>query len=84
MAEHFVEVDRNTPMLLPADLRDWVPEDDLVHFVLEAVQGLDSCRCIVNERGSGRPQYPPLMMLALLIYSYAKGIFSSRRIERAT
>jgi len=37
MAERFVEVDRNTPMLLPADLRDWVPEDDLVHFVLEAV-----------------------------------------------
>jgi hypothetical protein len=35
MAERFVEVDRNTPMLLPADLRDWVPEDDLVHFVIE-------------------------------------------------
>jgi hypothetical protein len=36
MAERFVEVDRDTPMLLPADLRAWVPEDDLVHFVLEA------------------------------------------------
>ena len=40
MAERFVEVDRNTPMLLPADLRDWVPEDDLVHFVIEAVKTL--------------------------------------------
>ena len=40
MAERFVEVDRNTPMLLPADLRDSVPEDDLVHFVIEAVKTL--------------------------------------------
>jgi len=84
MAENFVEVDRDTPMLLPADLRDWVPEDDLVHFILEAVKGLDRTQWVVNERGSGRAQYPPLMMLALLIYCYANGIFSSRRIERAT
>lgn len=42
MAERFVEVDRNTPMLLPAELRDWVPEDELVHFVIEAVKTLPS------------------------------------------
>ena len=84
MAERFVEVDRNTPMLLPADLRDWVPEDDLVHFVIEAVKSLPTREFVVNERGSGYAQYPPSMMLALLIYSYANGIFSSRRIERAT
>ena len=84
MAERFVEVDRNTPMLLPADLREWVPEDDLVHFVLEAVKTLPTTEFVVNERGSGYAQYPPSMMLALLIYCYANGIFSSRRIERAT
>jgi transposase len=84
MAERFVEVDRNTPMLLPADLRDWVPEDDLVHFVIEAVKSLPTGEFVVNERGSGYAQYPPSMMLALLIYCYANGIFSSRRIERAT
>ena len=84
MAERFVEVDRNTPMLLPADLRDWVPEDDLVHFVIEAVKSLPISEFVVNERGSGHAQYPPSMMLALLIYCYANGIFSSRRIERAT
>jgi transposase len=84
MAERFVEVDRDTPMLLPADLRDWVPEDDLVHFVLEAVKTLPSAEFMVNERGTGYAQYPPAMMLALLIYCYANGIFSSRRIERAT
>src|SRR5258707_7583523 len=84
MAERFVEVDRNTPMLLPADLRDWVPEDDLVHFVIEAVKTLPTGEFVVNERGTGYAQYPPSMMLALLIYGYANGIFSSRRIERAT
>ena len=84
MAEGFVEVDRNTPMLLPADLRDWVPEDDLVHFVIEAVRTLPTGEFMVNERGSGYAQYPPSMMLALVIYCYANGIFSSRRIERAT
>jgi transposase len=84
LAERFVEVDRSTPMLLPADLRDWVPEDDLVHFVIEAVKTLPSGEFVVNERGTGYAQYPPSMMLALLIYCYANGIFSSRRIERAT
>src|ERR1700751_1087530 len=84
MAERFVEVDRNTPMLLPADLRDWVPEDDLVHFVIEAVRTLPSGQFVVNERRRGYAHYPPSMMLALLIYCYANGIFSSRRIERAT
>jgi len=84
MAERFVEVDRNTPMLLPADLRDWVPEDDLVHFVIEAVKSLPTGEFVVNERGTGYAQYPPAMMLALVIYCYANGIFSSRRIERAT
>ena len=84
MAERFVEVDRNTPMLLPADLRDWVPEDDLVHFVLEAVRTLPTGQLASNERGTGYAQYPPSMMLALVIYCYANGIFSSRRIERAS
>jgi transposase len=84
MVERFVEVDRDTPMLLPADLRDWVPGDDLVHFVIEAVGTLPTGGFVVNERGTGHPQYPPSMMLALLIYCYANGIFASRRIERAT
>ena len=71
-------------MLLPPDLRDWVPEDDMVHFVIEAVAGMSLPTLRVNRRGSGSEQYPPKMMLQLLIYCYANGIFSSRRIERAT
>lgn len=84
MAASFVRIDRNTPMLLPPDLRDWVPEDDLVHFVIEACERLPLTAFRVNHRGSGSAQLPPHMMLALLVYSYSNGIFSSRKIERAT
>ena len=84
MAERFVNVDRDTPLLLPPDLRDWVPEDDMVHFVLEAVDGVDTSTFRINWRGTGSKQYPPRMMLALLVYCYSHGIFGSRRIERAT
>ena len=84
MATRLVNIDRDTPLLLPVDLRQWVPENDLVHFVLEAVNGMTLTSLKVNRRGTGSEQYPPKMMLALLIYCYANGIFSSRRIERAT
>lgn len=84
MAEHLVNVDRDTPMLLPVDLRQWVPEDDLVHFVINAVETMNLSAVLVNSRGSGSKQYPPRMMLALVIYSYANGVFASRRIERST
>lgn len=84
MKRKFVSVDRDQPLLLPPDPRDWVPEDDLVHFVIQAVDGLELSAFKVNVKGSGSAQYPPHMMLSLLIYCYANGIFSSRRIERAT
>lgn len=71
-------------MLLPVDLREWIPQDNMVHFIIEAVESLDIQGFIVNERGSGSPQYPPTMMLALLVYNYAIGRFSSREIEQAT
>lgn len=84
MSYRFKNVDRQTPLLLPPDLRDWVAEDDLVHFVIEAVQRLPLGKFAVNHKGCGDEQYPPHLLLALLIYCYANGIFSSRRIERAT
>jgi len=80
----FVNADRDQTFLLPPDMRDWVPQDDLCHFVIEAVARVDMNAFAVNTRGSGSPQYDPRMMLALLIYCYANGICSSRRIERAT
>ena len=84
MAVRLVNIDRNTPLLLPPDLRDWVPDDHIVHFVLEAVEVLDLQGFRVNERGTGDEQYPPAMLLGLLVYCYATGRFSSREIEQAT
>jgi transposase len=84
MATKYVNVDRDTPMLLPPDVRDWVADDALAHFVLEAVEATNLGEARVNLRGTGDAQYPPGMMLALLIYSYATGTFSSRAMERAS
>lgn len=84
MAARFVEIDRDTPLILPPDLRDWVDDDDMVHFVIECVNDIPMHHFEVNHRGTGDRQYPPRMMLALLIYCYCHGTFSSRRIEKAT
>jgi transposase len=84
MPARFVSIDHDTPMLLPPDLRDWVPEDHLVHFIMDAVGLLDLSTARINHHGTGSEQYPPSMMLGLLIYCSATGAFSSRRIERLT
>ena len=84
MAARFVPIDRDTPLLLPPNLRDWVPANHLVHFILDAVASLDLTQVRVNTRGTGSEQYPPAMLLTLLLYSYATGTFSSRRIEQST
>src|ERR1035441_5404057 len=84
MATRFVPIDRDTPLLLPPNLRDWVPADHLVHFIIDAVDAIDLRQVKVNTRGTGSEQYPPPMMLGLLIYSYATGLFGSRRIEQST
>jgi transposase len=84
MATRFIPIDRDTPLLLPPNLRDWVPADHLVHFILDAVDALDLRQVRVNTRGTGSEQYPPHTLLALLIYSYATGTFGSRRIEQNT
>jgi transposase len=56
----------------------------MVHFVIEAVEGMNLANLKVNERGTGSEQYPPRMLLSLVVYCYANGVFGSRRIERAT
>lgn len=84
MAARFVNLDRRTPMMLPCDLREWVPEGHIVHFILDAVEEIPTGHFRINHRGTGSEQYPPTMMLALLIYCYATGRFGSRTIEAAT
>jgi transposase len=84
MPARFVNIDHDTPLLLPPDLRQWVPRDHLVHFLMDAVAELDLTGVRVNERGTGDAQYPPRLLLGLLLYSYATGVFASRQIEAAT
>ena len=84
MGARFVNVDRSTPMLLPPSIQDWLDPNDMVHFVIDAVDSMELPQLVVNHRGTGTPQYPPQMMLALLLYCYANGIMSSRKIETAT
>ncbi len=84
MSAKFVSLDRDTPMMFPPDLREWLPDDSMAHFIIDAVDMLDLQNFTINNRGSGSAQYPPSMMLSLLIYCYATGRFSSREIELAT
>jgi len=84
MAARIKNLDRDTPMLMAPDLRDWVRPDHIVHFIIDAVDLLPREYFQLNHRGTGDEQYPPRMMLALLIYCYATGRFSSRVIENAT
>ena len=80
----FIIADPLQPLLLPVDLREWVPEDDPVHFVRAAVERVPISKFRVNSRGTGSAQHHPHTLLGLLVYCYSQGIFSSRRIERAT
>jgi transposase len=80
----YAPFDRDQPFLLPPDLKDWLPEDDIAHFIVAAVDRVRLGAFHTNPRAGGKPQYHPRLMLALLIYCYANGVFSSRRIERAT
>ena len=83
--ENLVQVDRETPFLLPQDLRDWVPENHIAHFIIEAVEAVaPKVRFHLNKRGSGSKQFNPEMMMELLIYSYSTKRFSSYAIEKAT
>jgi transposase len=85
MGARFIGVDREQVFLMPPSVRDWVPEGHLVWTVLDAVCELDLSAFYAAYRadGHGRPAYEPSMMVALLMYAYARGNRSSRGIERA-
>ena len=83
MAQNFIECDREQVFLMPPSLREWLPEDHLAWFVLEAVEEMDLTEFYGDYRsdGHGRAAYEPSMMVALLLYAYATEQRSSRRIE---
>ncbi|HMK90292.1 MAG TPA: transposase, partial [Methylocystis sp.] len=81
---NFRPVDRETSFLLPPSVDDWLPEKHLARFVVEVVASLDLRAMAGSYRGTGSASYHPEVLLGLLIYGYATGVFSSRKLERAT
>ena len=88
---NFRTIDRETGFLLPPSVDEWLPSVDewlpekhLARFVVEVVDGLDLRAMSGSYRGSGSASYHPRMLLGLLVYGYATGVFSSRKLERAT
>ena len=79
----FVAVDRDTAYLLPPSVDEWLPQDHLARFVVEVIDQLDLSELTRQYAGRGSDAYHPAMMLGLLVYGYATGVHSSRKIERA-
>jgi transposase len=84
VAQNSLTCDPEQVLLMPPSLRDWLPGDHLAWFVLAAVEDMDLSPFYAAYRddGQGRPAHDPAMMVALLLYAYAKGQRSSRVIER--
>jgi|UniRef100_A0A7C4PMS5 transposase len=84
MGFNFKGCDRGQGFLMPPNIRDWIPEGDLVWFVIDAVEGMDLSSFYARYRpdGWGNAAYDPAMMVSLLIYAYCLGERSSRKIER--
>jgi transposase len=84
MSAKFIDYDQSTLFLLPPSLQDWLPEDHLARFIVEIVDQLDLSSLKAAYAGRGSQPYNPEMLLALLFYGYATGVFSSRKLERST
>jgi transposase len=81
---NFRPIDRQTGFLLPPSVDEWLPEKHLARFVVEVIDGLDLRVMRGSYRGSGWASYPPSLLLGILVYGSATGVFSSRKLERAT
>lgn len=80
----FRPVDRQTDFLLPPSVQEWLPEGHLARYLVEVIEGLDLSELTRAYAGRGSDAYHPAMLMALLIYGYATGTFSSRKLARAT
>jgi transposase len=84
MGQNFIGCDRDQVLLLPPDLREWLPAGHLARFVIEMVEQLDlsGVYAYYRQDGHGRPAHDPAMMVTLVLYAYSIGVTSSRAIER--
>ena len=80
----FHPIDRDTDYLLSPSVREWLPQAHLARSVVDVIEGLDLSALERAYAGRGSDAYHPAMLLGLLIYGYATGGFSSRKVERAT
>ena len=81
---NFRPINRDMDFLMPPSVDEWLPQRHLARFVVEVIEGLDLRSMSGSYRGSGDAPYPPQLLLGLIIYGYATGVFSSRKLERAT
>ena len=81
---NFRPIDRETGFLLPPSVDEWLPKTHLARFVVEVIDGLDLSTMTKSYRGSGSASYHPAVLLGVVVYGYATGVFSSRKLERAT
>ncbi len=84
MSAHFKAVDRETLYLFPPSMQDWLPKKHLARFIVDVVSKLDLHELKMPYAGVGSEAFNPEMLLALLFYGYATGVFSSRKLEQAT
>src|SRR4051812_1953544 len=81
---NFGPIDRETGFLVPPSGDEWLPKTHLARFVVEVIDGLDLSAMTKSYRGSGSASYHPAVLLGIVVYGYATGVFSSRKLERAT
>src|SRR4051812_5509853 len=81
---NFRPINRDLDFLMPPSVDEWLPQRHLARFVVEVIEGLDLRAMTGSYRGSGEASYHPRLLLGLIIYGYATGVFSSRDLERAT
>ena len=81
---NFIVTDRKTNYLLPPSVDDWLNEDHLARYIVEVVDQLDLSRLTRQYAGRGSKAHHPATLLSILIYGYCTGVFSSRKLERAT
>ncbi len=79
----FIQVSRHQQYLLPLSIDEWLPENHLSRFIAEVIDQLDLNQLTRRYTGRGSAAHHPSVLLALLVYGYATGVFSSRKIERA-
>jgi transposase len=84
MMSKFLPIDRDSPYLFPPSVQEWLPENHLARYIANVVEGLDLSELARAYAGCGSAAYHPANLMSVLIYGYATGVFSSRKLELAT